>query len=217
MRVYYAADAVYLGLRSLDARRYLCAMWIVCGALRSVYEDRLSAGESALMASTLRVVRDVVIRGEATADAVAGAARLSEQWYEMTSEREAEVMPGQWNTWVVFRDLASEITGAGPRYESAERVDLAATDCWREHLPGPLLDDVDEEADDSSPMALTLAFLELAVAGTAGLPEERLREMGWDPVLVQAEISGGSAPLVSAVRRRPGPVGGRRRRPRASS
>jgi hypothetical protein len=43
-------------------------------------------------------------------------------------------------------------------------------------------------------MAFTLAFLELAVAGTAGLPEERLREMDWDPFLVQAEISGGSAP-----------------------
>jgi hypothetical protein len=94
---------------------------------------------------------------------------------------------------VVFRDLASEITGAGPRYGWAERVDLAATDRRREHLPGALLDDVDEEADGSSPMALTLAFLELAVAGTAGLPEERLREMGWDPFLAQAEISGGSA------------------------
>jgi len=193
MRVQDAADAVYLGLRSLDARRYLCAMWIVCGALRSAYEDRLSADESVLMASTLRVVRDVVISGEPTADAVAGAARLSEQWYQMTTEREAEVMPGQWNTWVVFRDLASEITGVAPRYESAERVDLAATDRLREHLRGPLLNDPDEEADESSPMAHMLAFLELAVAGTAGLPEERLRDLDWDPSQVQAEISGGSA------------------------
>jgi len=85
------------------------------------------------------------------------------------------------------------ITGASPRYESAERIDLAATVRWREQPPGPLLDDADEEADDSSPIALTLAFLELAVAGTAGLPEERLREMDWDPFLVQAEISGGRA------------------------
>jgi hypothetical protein len=73
-------------------------MWIVCGALRSAYEDRLSTDERALMASTRCIVRDVVIRGEATDNAGAGAARLSEQWYEMTSEREAEMMPGQCNT-----------------------------------------------------------------------------------------------------------------------
>lgn len=189
-RVDDAAGAVYEGLRALEVRRYLCAMWIVCGELRAVYEDRLSARESVLMASTLQVVRDVVIRGEATADAARDAAGLSRQWGVMTSEREAGVMPGQWNAWMVFRDLASEITLSVPRYESAERVDLAATDRWREHLPGSLADDPDEEVDDSSPMARTLAFLTRAIAGVAGLSEARLREAGWDPALVQEEIFG---------------------------
>ena len=189
MRVDDVTGAVYEGLRTLDMRRYLCAMWIVCGELRAVYEDRLSAAERELMASTLHVVSDVVIRGEARGVA-RDAERLSRQWNVMTTEREAEVMPGQWNTWMVFRDLASEVTATRPRYESAERVDLAATDRWREHLPGPLLDDPDEEIDDSTPMARTLAFLEQAVVGVAGLPDKRLREVGWDPVRVQEEIFG---------------------------
>jgi len=192
MRVEDAAGAVYEGLRALGWRRYLCAMWIVSGELRAVHEDRVSAAEGMLMASTLRLVRDVVVGGEAVAGAVSDAASLYGQWNVMTSEWSADVMPGQWNTWMVFRDLAGEVAAVGPRYESAERVDLAATDRWREHLPGPLLDDPGEEVDDASPVARTLAFLERAVAGVAGLSEAQLSEAGWDPVLVQEEIFGES-------------------------
>lgn len=194
MRVDDATTAIYDGLLALDSRRYRCAMWIVCGGLRSVYEDRLSAAEDALMASTLDLVRNVVIHGEVAASTARGATDLSGRWTAMTLKEEAHVMPGQWNTWAVFRDLASEIARTVPEYEAAGRVDLAATDRWREDLPGPLWEDPDEEIDELSPMARSLAFFMQVVAGVAELPDTRIRSVGWDPLQVREMIFDGSPP-----------------------
>jgi hypothetical protein len=195
MRVQDATDAVYNGLRTLDLRRYLCAIWIVCGGLRAIYADRLSAAEGALMTSTLDAVRDVAIQGNVAPGTARRTADLSAQWAAMASEGPTGVKPGQWNTWLVFRDLASEIAGTSERYAAAERVDLAATDRWREGHPGPLRDDPDEEVDELSPMARSLAFLLRAVGGVAELPETGMVEVGWDPLLVQEMIFAGALPV----------------------
>lgn len=192
MRVEDAADSIYEGLRAMDWRRYLCAMWIVCGELRTVYDDRWSAAERSLMTSTLQVVREAVMAGRVPDEVSGQAADLSERWQVFTSEHEDEVMPGQWNAWMVFRDLAAEVAGSSWRYEAAERVDLAATDRWRESFtrPGPIRDDPDEEADDASPMARMLSLLQRVVKGVAGVPEELMRREGWDPVNLQNRLLG---------------------------
>jgi len=203
VRVQDTTDAVYDGLRALDPRRYLCAMWIVCGGLRAIYSDRLTTAEGALMTSTLNTVRDVVIQGDAAPGTARHAADLSAQWAAMTSQwaamplgNTAKVMPGHWNTWMVFGDLAGEIAGVSGRYEAAERVHLAATDRWREGRPGPLLDDdPSEEASELSPMGRSLAFLQRAVGGVAGLSETGMAEAGWDPLLVQEMIFAGAPPV----------------------
>jgi hypothetical protein len=177
-------------------------MWIVCGGLRAIYSDRLTTAEGALMTSTLNTARDVVIRGDAAPGTAKHAADLSAQWAAMTSQWAAtplgsttEVTPGHWNTWMVFRDLAGEIAGASGRYEAAGRVDLAATDRWREGYPGFLWDDPDEEVDELSPIARSLAFLQRAVGGVAGLSETEMAEAGWDPLLVQEMIFAGAPPV----------------------
>lgn len=190
IRVEDVADSIYKGLRALDWRRYLCAMWIVCGELRTVYDDRWPDAERSLMASTLEMVREVVMAGRATAEVSNRAADLSGRWQVMTDQDEDKVMPGQWNTWVVFRDLAAEVAGTGERYEATERVDLAATDRWRESWEGPIYDDPDEEVDDSSPMARVVTLLDRAVTGVAGMPESGMREEGWDPASVRARLLG---------------------------
>jgi hypothetical protein len=63
VRVFDVKNSVYEGLHAMDWRRYLCAMWILCGELRALNEGWLEDGERSLMASTLEVVRDVVIVG----------------------------------------------------------------------------------------------------------------------------------------------------------
>ena len=190
MRVEDTADSIYEGLRALGWRRYLCAMWIVCRELQAVYEAQVSDTERSLMAATLDAVREAVMGGENTAGIAERAADLRGLWQVMASERQDEVMPGRWNTWAVFRDLAGELAGTDPRYEATERIDLAATDHWREPRSGPIYDDPDEEVDDSSPMARTLSRLVRAVAGVTGMAELGMREAGWDPVSVRVRLFG---------------------------
>lgn len=91
---------------------------------------------------------------------------------------------------MAFRDLAAEVAGTSERYGAAERVDLAATDRWRESWEGPINEDPNEEVDDSSPMARVLTLLDRTVTGVAGMPESGLREEGWDPANVRTRLLG---------------------------
>lgn len=188
MRVSDIEDSVYDGLRALDWRRYLCAMWILCGELRALYEGWLEDAERSLMASTLEIVRDVVIMGEVTTDMARAAAKLSARWQAWRAERPGGlpwVTPGQWNAWVVFADLTAEVAGTRKRYEATERLDNAATERWREFQGRARFIDPDEEIDDASPMAQTLSLFQRVVAGVGHMPESE-----WDPVRVQAGLLG---------------------------
>jgi hypothetical protein len=190
MVVEAAADSIYEGLRALDRRRYLCAMWIVCNRLQAVYEDQLSDAERSLMAATLGAVREAVLAGEVSVDVGKQATDLYRHWQVMAVEQRADVAPGQWNAWAVFRDIASEVAGASQLYEATERVDLAATDRWRESRQWPIYDDPNEEVDESSPMARTLNYLDQAVKGVAGAAELEMRKAGWDPVKIRVQLLG---------------------------
>jgi hypothetical protein len=187
VRVSDIEDSVYDGLRALDWRRYLCAMWILCGELRVLYEGWLEDAERSLMASTLEIVRDVVIVGEVTTDMAWAAAKLSARWqaWRRTALRLPWVSSGQWNAWVVFADLTAEIAGTCMRYEATERLDSAATERWREFQGRARFIDPDEEIDDASPMAQTLSLFQRVVAGVSHMPESE-----WDPVKVHARLLG---------------------------
>jgi hypothetical protein len=188
VRPWDAKKSIYDGLRALPRRRYLCAMWILGGEVRSLYEDRLTAEERSLMTSTLEVVREVSSTGEATTGAAGRAAELADTWMELIIRREdeAQVLPGHWNAWAVFASLAEEIAGKAPPGEGTERLANAATERWREPYPGRARRlDPGEEVDDSSPMARTLAAFQRVVTAISDMPESEL-----DPAAARARILG---------------------------
>jgi hypothetical protein len=186
VRVWDAENSIYDGLRALPKRSYLCAMWILCGELRSLFGDRLSDSERSLMTSTLDTVREVVITDEAAPGIASGAAELAVRWEGLIIERENEVLPGQWNAWVTFENLSAELAGTLGQYEATERLTLAATDRWREPYRGKARRiDPDEEVEDTSPMARTLATFQRVVTGIAQMPESQ-----WDPEVVRAQVLG---------------------------
>lgn len=189
MRVQQVNDSIYSGLRALDKRRYLCAMWNVCTELQALYQDRMSIAENTLVLSSLRLVRDVVRQGEATEAMVRDAASLYGQWNRIRSEPRPGVMSGHSNARMVFRELAGEIAGTSESYEATEYLDLAAGDRWREDRV-LLVYDPNEEVSDSTPMAQMLTFLQKCVTGVAALPEAWLNDRNWDPQSVQDEITG---------------------------
>lgn len=187
MRVWDAQYSTYYGLKTLSWRRYLCAMWILCGELRSQYEDWLDNSERSLMASTLDLVRDVVISGVVTADAALVALELSARWDALLTERDNDpfVSPGQWNTWAVFSDLVAEAAGTRKRYAATERLGNAATMRWRVPTGKARHIDRNEEIDDATPMAQTLSRFQRVVTAIGLMPESE-----WDPAKVRAQILG---------------------------
>src|SRR5262249_38592003 len=118
MRVWDASNAIYDGLRELAWARYLRAMWIICGELQALYEDRLSGPERVLIEGTLGLVRQVAIMGEVTPEREQQAEGLHARWEALMSQREGGVKAGHWNTWVVFGELCGEIAGAYDQYTS---------------------------------------------------------------------------------------------------
>jgi hypothetical protein len=188
MRVSDVEDSVYEGLHAMGWRRYLCAMWILCGELQTLYEGWLEDAERSLMASTLEMVRDVVIVGEVTTETSRAAADLSGRWQAWRAERPSGlpwVNPGQWNAWTVFAELTGEVAGTCKRYLATEWLDSAATERWRELQGRARFLDPDEEIDDASPMAQTLSLFERVVTGIGRMPESE-----WDPVKVQTRLLG---------------------------
>lgn len=158
-----AKMSVYDGLRALPWERYLVAMWLISREVRAPYESRLSDSERALMNSTLNTVRRFVEEGSEI-PVVVSARDLAADWSGLLERRGESVMPGQWNLWSTFMDLAAELGGGAARYSAAERVGLAATEIWREPYQGRARRiNIDEEIDDASPMAQTLAKLNRVV------------------------------------------------------
>lgn len=186
------ANSVYTGLRALDRRRYLCAMWILCGELRELYADYLTDADRSLMASTLDVVREITMAGEKTADAAQKMAGLYQKWILMVIDESREAAEVEhWNTRVVFRDLTFESTEDGRNfpYDAAERVDLAVTDRW--DLPGSgYVEGPDVEIDDYHPMARTLNLFNRVVTGVTEMTETEMWEAGWDPLKIRQQLVG---------------------------
>jgi hypothetical protein len=186
MRVSDSDSTIYDGLRALDWTRYLRAMWIICGELRVLYQDRLSEREHSLMDETLGLVRQVAMTGVVTGVRSQQAVRLRTQWETLMSQREGTVKAGQWNTWVAFGELCGEIAGSYDRYASCEMLYIAATDRWREKVrpdgrPIPMTGD--EEVADDSPMAQMLRRLSRVVSEVGNSNDT-------DPAEIRAGILG---------------------------
>jgi hypothetical protein len=186
MRVYDAADSIFSGLAALPWRpSYLAAMWILCEELQSLYAAWIEDDEVLLMASTMDLVREVVIAGESP-QATARASELAAAWEPVIEARQDETPGGLLNVLATFEALAHEIANLSGRYDAANWAANAAEQRWRDwDDPGSIYLDPDEQADDCSPMAQTLALFGRVVSEVAALqgPE-------WDPVPIRTRIFG---------------------------
>jgi len=187
MRVDGAARSIHSGLVALPWRpSYLAAMWILCGELRSLYAAWIEDDEVLLMASTMDVVREVVIAGESPQTAVR-AWELAAVWDPVIDEREPGAPEGLLllNVLGIFQSLALEIAEpGGGRYDSANWVPNAVEDRWRDlDDQGPVYLDPDEPVDDSSPLAQTLARFGRVISGVAAW-----QGPDWDPMRIRAQV-----------------------------
>jgi hypothetical protein len=184
MRVKDAAYSVHGALGTLAWRpRYLAAMWVLCGELRSLYAEWIDNEAASLMTSTMDLVREVTIAGESPQ--LAGrATELATAWRRVINARKAEASGALLNFWATFEALAQEIAGLCSRYDAAGWATNAAEDRWRDlDDPALIIVNRNEEVDDSSPMAQTLALFGQVVSEVAGMkgPE-------WDPERIRAQI-----------------------------
>jgi len=167
MRVYDTKMANYHGLRELPWIDYLVAMHKLGELLRAQYEDRLTDGERDLMTDTLRIITATVQAGDPTREADTGRS-LAARWSALVGDEDGDALPGHWNTWCVFEDLAAEVAGTAKPYAAAERLSLAVIERWREPYPGKARRiDRDEEVADSTPLARALASVERIIAEAA--------------------------------------------------
>jgi hypothetical protein len=186
MRVREAGSSIYRGLAALPWRpSYLAAMWILCGELKSLYAAWIEDNEVPLMASTMDLVREIVIAGESP-QAVARAWELTAAWEPVIEAREPGAPGGLLNVLGTFESLALEIADPTGRYDSANWVPNAVEDRWRDwEDPGPIYLDPLEEADDSSPVAQTFARFGRVISEVAAW-----QGPDWDPVRIRAQIFG---------------------------
>lgn len=185
MRVKDAKYSIYSGLKALPWRpAYLGAMWILCGELQSLYAGWIAADEVPLMASTMDLTREVVVAGESP-QATKRAADLADAWEPVLAVREdSDASGGLLNTLGAFAGLAEEIAGICGHYSAANWATNAAEDRWQDwDQPGPIVVNWDEEADDSSPMAQTLALFGRIVSEVTAIQRPE-----WDPVRIRAQI-----------------------------
>jgi hypothetical protein len=186
VRVGDAENSIYRGLYALDWFSYLRAMWVISGELEALYEDRMGDTERSLTASTLDVVSAAAAGENVTAEIVQRAQVLADAWEKITTERENEVRAGQWNMWMVLGILMAELAGTCEKHFAAGRVNLAATERFREDMyrAGPRYFSTDEEIDDASPMARMLKRIQCIVTGVANMPEAMP-----DPAAVRARLA----------------------------
>jgi hypothetical protein len=158
-------------------------MWILCGELQSLYAAWINADEVPLIASTKDLVREVVIVGESP-EAAKRASELADAWARVIAARWDETPGAVLNALTTFKALCQKIAGRSGPHDAANWATNAAEKRWRDwDPPGPIIFDRHEEADDSSPMAQTLARFGKIVADVTVIqgPE-------WDPVQIRALI-----------------------------
>jgi hypothetical protein len=168
VNVWDARVAIYDGFRALEWYRYLRAMWVVCGELQELYLSRPSGYGRSLEAETLDLVRQVAIMENVTSEASSGSGQLYRRWDKLFSAQYDSLECGEGHLWRVFVDLTGEIADSRLRYRACEWINTAATQVWIESSSHPAgepigIDNPYDEADENSPMMLTLARVKYIV------------------------------------------------------
>jgi hypothetical protein len=200
VKVRETENSIYNGLGTMEWYRYLRAMWMVGSELLDLYNDRISDLDRPLIMATLDLIRSVAKSENVSADSSQKAVDLDAEWEWVIDENEDKVSAGQWNMWMVFGMLVTEITGDGEPHSAAERVNLALTKRFREKprsdgRPNIRRVDPAEEISDESPMAQLLSRVQRIVSGVPQLPGT-VR----DPAAARDQLFGLRA--VSLLRRR---------------
>jgi len=190
MRIYDIRASIYARLKALPWRRYLTAMWILSSELQSMYADELNSlypdwlrdDELSLASSTMDAVGEVA-KGNDTQHVVDKATKLAHEWRQLVdwARDDVKVSFGLVGAWRTFESLAQEIGGLTVHYDAAEWVGGAGMERWRARPPR--ITTFEEEVDDASPMAQTLALFERIVIRVAEAPDSNL-----DPVQLRSKI-----------------------------
>lgn len=186
MRVNDVTDSIYSGLTALPWHpSYLAAMWLVCAELQSLYATWITDDEVPLMASTMDLVRELVLAGESPE--VAGRATgLAAAWAGDLAARRPEAPGALLNVLATFEALAQEIAGLSGRYDGANWAPNAIEmRWWGWDVPGPIVLDPDEQIDDSSPKGQAFTRFGRVVSGVTAW-----HGPDWDPVRIRAQILG---------------------------
>ena len=188
MKVRDAKNSIYNGLCAMEWYRYLRAMWIVCGELADLYGDRAGDLDRTVITATLGLVRSVAVAEDVSEESFRLARDLGARWGRIIDVGEDNVFPGQWNMWMVYGMLSSEIAGDCDPHFAADRVNNALTGRFMErpHTDGQNIRLVKRaaEIDDGSPMGLLLARIQRIVAGVARMPDTIK-----DPAAVREQLS----------------------------
>jgi hypothetical protein len=189
LRVRDAEVSIYDGLCAMERFRYMRAMWIIGGELRDLYGEDSGERDRSLIADTLEVIRSVSMSENISLESSRRASSLAAKWGELVDEREDQIFPGQWNAWLVFGMLMSEIAGDSKPHLAAGRVNSALTKRFSEgrrtgrrgegRIVGPA-----EEIADESPMAQVLSRVSRVVVGVAGTPESDR-----DPIAIRGQLA----------------------------
>jgi hypothetical protein len=165
-------------------------MWILSSELQSMYADELNSlypdwlrdDELWLASSTMDTVREVA-NGNDTQQVVDKATKLAHKWRQLVDRArdDVKVSFGLVGAWRTFESLAQEIGGLAVHYDAAEWVGGAGMERWRARPPR--ITTFEEEVDDASPMARTLALFERIVTQVAEAQDADL-----DPVHLRGHI-----------------------------
>ena len=188
MKVRDVRKSIYDGLCAMEWYRYLRAMWMICGELADLYSDRAGDLDQPVITATLGLIRSVAVSENVSEESSRLARDLDTRWQQIIDDGEDKVFPGQWNMWMVYGMLASEIAGGCHPHFAAERVNHALTKRFMER---PRTDGQNirlvkpaEEIDDGSPMGLLLARVQGVVAGVARMPDAIK-----DPAVAREQLS----------------------------
>jgi hypothetical protein len=185
VRISNMEASIRRGLRAMEWRRYMAAMWIICGELQSAFADELGGADLLLIMSTRELVRNVA-RGVVN-DGDEGASELAGAWLECCAH-EDQVSKGLACFWAVCQYLVGEVTGEIGKNRGTAWLFNVVRDRWRtpeEKMRNAFpIYDPKEEIDDSSPLGKFLNLLQTIVASATDYSGDL------DPVLMRATILG---------------------------
>jgi hypothetical protein len=171
MEVLDVKYTIYTSLADMEWNRYLAVMWILCRELRDMYADELTADEDRLMVSTLDLVNDTILRGNAKASRARGAV-LTKSWEQTTQSLEDSASPGRLNIWSTYTGLCRDVGRPRDPYAAAHWIGNAVEQ-WRRLPEADVVPKgAAREISDSSPVAKMMRRFMDAIKIVSDLPPD---------------------------------------------